>query len=265
MEVNTAKLNSKLSDVRTTGCVCCNQATTWPAPLRPRTSNSNDAMILLPLFIFWAYNPMHFGRPLRYATLAAILFISLVAPAFSTVLAADGNGAPNQPDSLNGAHNASQGKPHQEPRHIREGTTFENITGRFTNVGSRWVFIPIREDSVAPNDPSIESNTFGQKRSTAIIFESRSGSGREISITTSTQQRSRLNLVKEYAPDNATITAAELPQLIVVENLMLQRVVESMRADASEATWIVSGEVKEYFDDNVVMLRAAQRAVSINP
>ena len=235
------------------------------SPPRPRISNSVNAMILLPLFIFWAHNPMHFGRPLRYATFAAILLISFAAPAFSTVLAADGYGAPSQPTSVNTADSASRGNPHLQARHIREGTVFENITGRFTMLGARWVFIPLREDTVAAADTSIDSKTFGQKRNTAIVFESRSGSGREISITTSTQQRSRLNLVKEYAPDNARITADDLPQLVVVENLMLQRVVESMRADASEATWIVSGEVKEYFDDNVVMLRAAQRAVSIVP
>ncbi len=238
-------------------------------------------MILLPLFIFWAHNPMHFGRPLRYTTLTSILLISIAAPTFSTVLAADGYGAPDQPDSVNAPISAGNGTPHQEPRHIREGTVFENITGRFTMLGARWVFIPFQEDAAdlsngpnnaagqnnaaGSNDAAVATSAFGQKRSTAIVFESRSGSGREISITTSTQQRSRLNTVKEYAPDNTTLTAVDLPQLVVVENLMLQRVVESMRADASEATWIVSGEVKEYFDDNVVMLRAAQRAVAINP
>jgi hypothetical protein len=224
-------------------------------------------MILLPLFIFWARTPMHFGPRLRFTTFAAILLISIALPSIRPIFAAEGYGASNPPINVtpeDSNKTSGEGKPFQEPRHIREGTVFRNVMGRFTTIGSRWVFVPQRDDVAVPSTTQLESRELGQKNSSAIVFESRNGSGREISITTSTQP-SRNKLVKDYVPDNATITALDLPQLIVTENLMLQRVVESIRADSSDDMWIVSGEVKEFFDDNVLMIRAAQRAVTVTP
>ena len=54
--------------------------------------------------------------------------------------------------------------------------------------------------------------------------------------------------------------AGEVAHILVTENLMLQRIVEAIRADATDDRWMVSGEVSEFFNENRLTIRTAQRA-----
>ncbi|TWU59029.1 hypothetical protein Poly51_18140 [Rubripirellula tenax] len=51
-------------------------------------------------------------------------------------------------------------------------------------------------------------------------------------------------------------------QFVLVENLSLQRIVEAIRDDASDDRWILSGEVTEFFGENRLSVRTAQRSNS---
>ena len=41
---------------------------------------------------------------------------------------------------------------------------------------------------------------------------------------------------------------------------MLQRIVEAIREDADDDRWTVSGQVSEFFDQNRLIIRTAQRS-----
>jgi hypothetical protein len=51
-------------------------------------------------------------------------------------------------------------------------------------------------------------------------------------------------------------------RFVLVENLMLQRIVEAIRADSRDNSWLLSGEVTEFFQENRLLIRTAQRAAS---
>lgn len=50
--------------------------------------------------------------------------------------------------------------------------------------------------------------------------------------------------------------------ILLCENQMLQRIVESIRADANDDRWEISGEILEFFEDNRLLIRTIQRANS---
>jgi len=51
-----------------------------------------------------------------------------------------------------------------------------------------------------------------------------------------------------------------LSQIILQENLMLQRIAKAINTDASDDHWIITGEVTEFFSENRLMIQLAQRA-----
>jgi hypothetical protein len=58
----------------------------------------------------------------------------------------------------------------------------------------------------------------------------------------------------------ATALPVSLEQITLQENLMLQRIVEAIQADATDDHWIVAGEITEFFNENQLLIRIAQRA-----
>ncbi len=214
---------------------------------------------------------MHFSKSLRTVTQLAIVTVCLSVPPTSLGVAADGYGdTPSPVPSLGIGNSDREGGPvaSAEARHFREGTLVEGITGRFAMVGRRWAFIPDREVPVHEDaklaSPGESATTTENTTTTTVnstVFDTKTSTGRSISIATTTS-RNRNSLLKQYKPLDTPITANDLPQLLVIENITLQRVVEAVRAEQSDARWVISGEIKEFFEDNVLMLRTAKRSVA---
>jgi hypothetical protein len=54
--------------------------------------------------------------------------------------------------------------------------------------------------------------------------------------------------------------SATLDRLIVLENLALQRVAQTIMQDPTDDRWAISGVITEYFDENRVLISTAVRA-----
>ncbi len=66
----------------------------------------------------------------------------------------------------------------------------------------------------------------------------------------------------DAAPEAKSVPHLELPQMVISENLMLQRIAEAIHVDSSDDSWTISGEIAEFFDSNRLIIVTAQRANS---
>lgn len=146
---------------------------------------------------------------------------------------------------------------------LREGTLIPPTVGRIVMLGRRWAFIPARQ--VQKTDDDLV--TFGSDRAVASMVSftrkprpTRLGAG-STSFSASADSKMGVTLVRTETSNGNTFRTV-LPQVLVVENLMLQRIAEAIRADGSDDRWTVSGEVMEYFNENQLLIRTAQRAGS---
>ncbi len=64
-----------------------------------------------------------------------------------------------------------------------------------------------------------------------------------------------------FRPTTAVQTgAAEMPTMTCLENLMLQRIVDSIQIDPADRFWQISATVTEFAQTNYLLLTTAQRA-----
>jgi hypothetical protein len=155
----------------------------------------------------------------------------------------------------NAACHADRPVDRREVKMLREGTRIPPTTGRIVMLGRRWVFIAVTDQqdqkTVARHDTSI---TRAFLVSNAKHRASRLG------------QRPNQQAPKRFRPAAAPIqemnqsVPAALQQILLHENLMLQRIVEAIQADGTDDHWVVSGEVSEFFNENRLSIHLAQRA-----
>jgi hypothetical protein len=137
---------------------------------------------------------------------------------------------------------------------LREGTLIPTTPGRIVLIGRRWAFIPTSPHA-ASSDPLASVGAWPERPRTV---DSRSNTA-----TLPSSYRSSLDVAANSATDLGSPTAARgkpTVQMLITENLMLQRIVEAIREDAADDRWTVSGEVSEFFDQNRLIIRTAQRA-----
>lgn len=190
------------------------------------------------------------------ATFAIIVALALQsATSSSTAIAED------QSDRGSGSVLNPERKAAVKRELLREGTLIPPTVGRIVMLGRRWAFIPA-DQSPTRNEDLVE---FGRK--TQSSFASYANKPRPTRLGTKTSLASTSSpseteqLVREVANRGNHFQTA-LPQVLVVENLMLQRIAEAIRADGSDDRWTVSGEVTEYFNENQLLIRTAQRAAA---
>lgn len=192
-------------------------------------------MLLLPLLLFWVRKPMHFSSNVRIilATIAAPCMIvsplEMVLDQRATSVSAADRGTPAglQPSDMRAVQKSS--KQQRQSFIVREGTRIPPTPGHIVKIGSRWAFTPLTASDLS------ESTSEGQD-------------------TPSAKDAELLAALIEKKP------AMDLPQMLLIENLTLQRVVSAVRADSADRLWNVTGEVTEYSGENRLMLRTAQRA-----
>jgi hypothetical protein len=158
-------------------------------------------------------------------------------------------------DTIGTSCQAKQPEPPTEQTLLREGTRIPPTTGRIVMVGRRWAFIPIvdREepDTVASRRSSV-THAFmiskSRRRATRL-----GSSGNDYGLNRFTSVASPMYEIADKLP-------AAFEQITLQENLMLQRIVKSIRADATDDHWVISGEITEFFNENRLSIRLAQRA-----
>lgn len=129
-------------------------------------------------------------------------------------------------------------RPQRRPTNIREGTLLPPTSGRVALIGRRWAFVPASSETA----PQPLANPAASPSVGAVTFGSSPARSQNAPRTTAAQ------------------AGSEPVQWMISENLMLQRVVEAIRIDPSDDRWTISGEVTEFFDQNRIIIRTAQRS-----
>lgn len=154
-------------------------------------------------------------------------------------------------------------QPNNQPR-LREGTMIPLTVGRIVLRGRRWEFVsgsvePDTEDVVAAPDP---------RNSWLISFKPQSLDVRRRAkpetnpATTNTVDPAQQSLIRSAVDKDKERRLLLPPNIVLSENLMLQRIAAAIRANPSDNRWEVSGEITEFFDENRLIIRTAQRANS---
>ena len=138
--------------------------------------------------------------------------------------------------------------------HLREGTRITETVGRIVMMGRRWAFVRTGE----PNAPDADV-VLRPKRLPAI-----DGRPRPKRLGLATIPQVARSTVIPIALRTGRENTAGIPSrhMLITENLMLQRIVEAIRADGSDNVWSVTGEVTEFFNENRLIIHTAQRAGS---
>ena len=208
-------------------------------PARPKSFSCPTflSMLLLPLLLFWARKPMHFPSNVRLILAAiagpcmiAIPLAVLLDQRSNSVFAADGVAPPGLKATDIRATPGTSKRQHQDFI-VREGTRIPPTPGHIVKIGSRWAFTPLTAEDLR------QSATEGLGAPSA-------------------KEAELLATLMEKKP------AMALPQMLLIENLTLQRIVTAVRADSADRLWEVTGEVTEYTGENRLMLRTAQRATA---
>jgi len=129
--------------------------------------------------------------------------------------------------------NAEQMKP-KGTQLLREGTRIPPTTGRIVMLGRRWAFVPVsakKKMMMAESDPASVSKKMMMKKE-------------------------KMKMEKMMEDES---NPSSLPQILLQENLILQRVVKAINFDSKDDHWIISGEVTEFFNENRLTIRLAQR------
>lgn len=129
---------------------------------------------------------------------------------------------------------------------LREGTRVGPVTGRFVRSGQRWRFLPDMPGGAPQGGPRHEA-------------EKTSSTTYPVSSVADQLVSTGLSNVKGRAA-SAEMTRGALSMILVIENLMLERVANSVEEDSSELRWTVTGLVTEFRGENRLLLTTIQRA-----
>ncbi|WP_372715508.1 hypothetical protein [Novipirellula sp.] len=229
-------------------------------------------MLLLPLLLLWARTPMYFSRYLMACLIPTTTLIAVLTPLFvvtldGSVSAADRFGDDSQQNAtgqnrsdFDGVGPLAEGAArdndsrnpklthHNSLRHqLREGSVIPQVTGQISMSGRRWLFTPSDE-----NNPETHSPDNRLRESETHIRESVENGAHSRVFTTSIETYER--------ESTAARSQSQYPSLEIVENLVLQRVVNAIRADANDSQWTITARVTEFFDENRLILITAQRS-----
>ena len=239
-------------------------------------------MLLLPVILWWADSPFRFaiGRSRRIVCALSILLIAAMGTIDESGAIADDRSA-YEPRGLGEALNedafSRRAVSDDHPSNgsvVREGTKIAPTAGRIVILGRRWAFLPAAGSSAGGNVAASDSPFPSRNRwsakliSTPVHPESRlsdrtrfSSGGMfgpikvvKTSIESFEARQPELHLANNPDP------TPEPKRWILVENLMLQRIAEAVRLDPTDDQWILAGQMTEFFGENRMVIRTAQRS-----
>ena len=156
------------------------------------------------------------------------------------------------PGDLSPGARLAAGKPNlPKGKRMREGTMVPPTDGRIVMVGRRWAFVSAGAEPV----DAIPGGEFG----TLDGINFRQGSPPPASPRPPAF-RDQASASPTAPIGKSASTDDKLAQVTVVENLVLQRMVEAIRADPGDDRWTITGEITEFFDQNRLIIRTARRS-----
>ena len=222
-------------------------------------------MLLFPLILWWAHAPMRIANGRLRLAVSIVAIALIVIPAgnrMQSSFADDRFGRDRSRSGVAGIGDAGDPRLENAPKdfkQLREGTLIPPTVGQIVMLGRRWAFVSEQAESKSDDDTVAAEQLF---RASMVGFNSkprptRLGAQSTTAIDSNLVQGA--TLVSD-ASNTDRSRVEEMPHIIISENLMLQRIVEAIRADTSDDRWTISGEVTEYFNENRLLIRTAQRA-----
>lgn len=144
--------------------------------------------------------------------------------------------------------------------HFREGTGLAPTAGRVMLLGRRWVFVSGdagEMGALGQPEPAMAHAAGDLPRRRRVL------AAPKIRTTGPAGRDGGDHLRSSSAAPNSmassTADGSSRRQWVLVENLMLQRIVQAIRSDSIDDSWIVTGRITEFFDDNYLILESAKR------
>ena len=189
-----------------------------------------------------------------------------VPPRFPDRYSAKADPQPSDGDADSGSSLRSDTRLSRSESESAAGAYVPPTRGRFVLREGRWSFVPedprsavvVRETEA---DTTVLENTF---RAASAVKNLRAQTQAAIELVPSNPLRNgesdREQLLGQLGKTEqvAVMSSMKLSQLVVSENLMLERVVESIRLDKANDLWLVSGYITEVFGENRIELRTAR-------
>jgi hypothetical protein len=140
---------------------------------------------------------------------------------------------------------------------LREGTYLGPLRGRFVVRGQRWSFL-------------VDQQTSGDETDKSQLIDD--GLAREVRPAHNTllgQRRGELmtaeHALESLTPSSTITTKPVFDSMIVVENLMLDRIARAIDDDPQDDYWTITARVTEFQDENRLMILTANRASRTTP
>lgn len=205
-------------------------------------------MLLLPLILWWGNCPTRFARGRCGRVLCTLVILAILAGLPPT-------GCPA--DELVAVEDSIAPMGIETDRRYREGTTVPRTDGRIVLLGRRYAFVPggrsLADGARTPDGSAVLDSNIRNNDQPTILVRRPMMDRPTIRKTGSTG----LEPISDATDRSATTQGSPL---LLVENLMLQRIVESMRVDPADDRWTLGGEMLEFFDGNRLLIRTAQRS-----
>ncbi|MFK8114223.1 MAG: hypothetical protein AB8B91_18630 [Rubripirellula sp.] len=227
-----------------------------------------DSMLLLPLILWWAHAPLRTAQGRLRIFIATIILLTIVVTSASTKpCIADDRYDRGKQRSINERHHLVVEQA-EDRIVIREGATIPPTPGQIVMLGRRWAFIPAGSNRSMPGElttrPKHSDRSVVSFRASMLNSSDRPKPVR-LGLGNPSNKRNRESASPEFASSTLLTSTPAAPrqnlsQMLLTENLMLQRIVEAIRIDASDDRWSISGEVTEFFGENRFLIRTAQRA-----
>ncbi len=223
-------------------------------------------MLLIPVILWWAHRPMRFavGRARTATGATLIVFVTLSTISASTLVAEDRYG--RESSSTDSSRNDRVPPIASGFVLLREGSQIPPTAGRIVLMGRRWVFLAatgpdIHDKSTAAalpggSDGADARRLFGE---VAFVSTSPSGDARPSDVRPSDVRSSDVRPGEPYA-GQASSGDGKSMQIVLTENLNLQRIIEALRSDPADENWIISGQISEFFAENRLTVLTAQRS-----
>ncbi len=210
-------------------------------------------------------------------SLAAIVMATLPCTSGSTAIAqqvAPSFTAPNRSTASTAPRYMPNGNQTKSGKLLREGTLIPPTVGTIVPIGRRWGF-EITPRNMLPQQNRHRETRASSTSGTNNIVGTQNGStqhtrigitnvetnGRQVMQVIEIEQRSETAVGGSPQPNQGNQPNQGKRQTIIfAENLMLQRIVEAVVADAADDCWTISGTITEFRNQNRLLIKTAERS-----
>lgn len=140
---------------------------------------------------------------------------------------------------------------------LREGTYLGPLRGRFVVRGQRWSFLV---DQQASGDDTDKSQLIDDGLAREVRTDQNTLLGQRRGESTTAE-----HALQSLTPSSTIASKPVFDSMIVVENLMLDRIARAIDDDPQDDYWTITARVTEFQDENRLMILTANRAPRTTP